>query len=205
MPEITINQELPIHISPKDARGNVARVDGDPTWSVSDDSLVELVPGTDEFDKVVRPKGPIGAALITCTVDADLGEGVKNLVGQLTVTVLPGEASTLAINAGTPVATQPAPAPVVDPAPVTEQPAADPASTDTAATVDATGEATAEVTTDPAATEAVAVEGTVVAEGAVTEQPAADPAAAPATEAQAETAAEAVTEAQPEGGATTAG
>ncbi|MBK8199229.1 MAG: hypothetical protein IPK75_12770 [Acidobacteria bacterium] len=197
MAEITINQELPVHISPRDSRGNIARVDGPPVWKSSDEALVEILPGADEFDKVVRPKGIVGAALITCTVDADLGEGVKNLVGQLTVTVLPGEASTLAINAGTPVATQPAPAANLSPA--AEQPAADPVSTDTAAPADAAGEATAEVTTDPGATEAVAADGTV------TEQPAAEAVAETATEAQAETAPEAVTETQPEGGATTAG
>lgn len=162
--DITTNEELPIHIIPRDSKGNVARVDGPPVWTVSDETVIELAPGADEFGKVVRPKGPVGAALVTCTVDADLGEGVRHLTGQLTVTVLPGEAATLAINAGEATPITPAPAPAVE-----EQPAADPVPTDTSAS-----EATTEVTTDPAVAEVVA--------DPVTEEAPAEPAPRPAGE-----------------------
>lgn len=158
--EITTNEELPIHIIPRDSKGNVARVDGPPVWTVSDETVIELAPGADEFGKVVRPKGPVGAALVTCTVDADLGEGVRHLTGQLTVTVLPGEAATLAINAGE--------AKPITPAPSSEQPAADPVSTDTAATEADAEQPVAEAVTEEATTEAAG-------EQAQAEEVAADP------------------------------
>lgn len=133
MKSITVDQELELAIEPKDSRGNPARVDGDPVWTVGDETVLQLLPGATPFRKIVRGVGPIDASVITVTVDADLGEGVKPLSGTLAIAVVPGEASSLAITAGDataipappaadPVPAEPAPA---EPAPVaTETPAA---------------------------------------------------------------------------------
>lgn len=184
MTSITVDQELELFIEPKDSRGNAARVDGDPVWAVSDASVLTLLPGQTPFHTIVRGLGPIGAGLVTVTVDADLGEGVKPLSGSFAVAVVPGEASSLAITAGG----------VSDIAPA---PASEPVSTDTPAP----SEATAEVTADPVVNEVVA---DPVTDAVVTEQPAADPVVeeAAVTEAQP---ADAATETPAEGGETPAG
>jgi hypothetical protein len=61
------------------ADGKPARVDGDPVWGVSDPAVAELVDTSSAFSKKVRAIGP-GTCEVTCTADADLGEGIRELV-----------------------------------------------------------------------------------------------------------------------------
>lgn len=94
---------LPLSVSFKDASGNVAAVDGAPEWAVTDASLAELVVSPDGMSAVLSPLGPVGALKVQVKVDADLGEGVKVILGELDVDVLGGEAVTVEIAAGEPV------------------------------------------------------------------------------------------------------
>jgi hypothetical protein len=73
----------------KDAKGNVARVDGEPVWTSGNDAVVSVVTGPSGV--VVTGMG-LGDAQISVTADADLGAGVRSLVATADVTVVAGEA-----------------------------------------------------------------------------------------------------------------
>lgn len=185
MKSITVDQELELSIEPQDSRGNPARVDGDPVWTVGDESVLQLLPGATPFRKIVRGVGPIDASVVTVTVDADLGEGVKPLSGTLAIAVVPGEASSLAITAGEATAI-PAP-PAADPVPAEPAPA-DPAP---AATETPAAPAPEAVEEQPAAV------SEAVVEAPVGEQPAAEPQPAEPVPSPGEPAVEAVAEPAP--------
>jgi hypothetical protein len=149
MTSIPVNHEIELSIEPRDVFGNAARVDGDPVWALNDGADVDLIPTADPFKIIARTRSVIGAALVTVTVDADLGEGFRALTGTIALAIVPGEASTLAINAGaaTPVAA-PEPDPV-DPA-TTEAPAVPEAVTEPVeAVVDPVVEAPVDAVTEP--------------------------------------------------------
>ncbi len=149
MKPLPVNHEIELSITPKDVWGNPARVDGDPVWTLSEGADMDLIPTDDPFKIIARARNVIGAALVTVTVDADLGEGFRALTGFEAIAIIPGEAVTLAINAGaaTPVAA-PEPAPV-DPA-TTETPAVPEAVTEPVeAVVDPVVEAQPETPVEP--------------------------------------------------------
>ena len=97
------NQKLPLSIEIKDKFGNAAAVDGAPVWSLTDPALGALTASEDGMSAEFVPAGAVGSARVQCQVDADLGEGVKPILGELEITVLPAEAATVSISAGTPV------------------------------------------------------------------------------------------------------
>jgi len=91
------DKTVKLQIAYVDANNNPAQVDGAIVWTSSDPmiadiqslpvqqgaagSVVQLVPGD-----------TIGNCQITATADADLGEGVRNIVTLMDVTVVGGEA-----------------------------------------------------------------------------------------------------------------
>jgi hypothetical protein len=76
-----------------DAGGNVATIDGAVTWSSSDEEIVKVATDSTDTKRCGMTSGTkIGQAQVTATADADLGEGVRNLVTLLDVTVIAGEA-----------------------------------------------------------------------------------------------------------------
>lgn len=70
-----------------DSKSNPAKVDGKPVWGTDREDLVNLTPDDSGFTCQIDPEGPLGVAQITCTADADLGEGVieVKLLGSLEV------------------------------------------------------------------------------------------------------------------------
>jgi hypothetical protein len=87
-------------------------VDGAVVWQTSDPAIATLsVDISDSTIVVVTPVGPAGQIQVTATADADLGQGVKNLITVCDIEVVAGEAV-----AGT---IQPlgAPQPITPPAP----------------------------------------------------------------------------------------
>jgi hypothetical protein len=76
-----------------DARGNAAEVDGDCTWDTSDAGIatVETDAGDSTHAKVI-PTGPAGQVQVTVTADADLGEGVREIVTTMDIDIVAGEA-----------------------------------------------------------------------------------------------------------------
>jgi len=96
------NQKVSVVIQPVSVKGNPAVLDDIPVWSVSDETLVSVVPAEDGMSAVVTAVGPIGAAQVTVKGDADLGEGVVEITGILDIEILASDAATFVITPGTP-------------------------------------------------------------------------------------------------------
>jgi hypothetical protein len=64
-----------------DSKGNPARVDGFPTFSSSDDELLYIdVDPNDKFAAIITLKDRVGVVQIKAVADADLGEGVSEVI-----------------------------------------------------------------------------------------------------------------------------
>lgn len=100
-----------VKVAYQDAKGNIAAVDGEVIWETSNDSIAAVEPDSkDSSMATVRPGLNIGQVQISATADADLGEGVHELITILDVEIVAGEAVT-----GTIV-------PVGEPQPITPTP-----------------------------------------------------------------------------------
>lgn len=76
-----------------DANNNPATVDGEVTWQTSDPSIATLdVDQSDSSIVKVLPAGKVGQVQIIATADADLGQGIRNLVTPCDIEVVAGEA-----------------------------------------------------------------------------------------------------------------
>lgn len=115
---LKINEKLPLSVSFADAQGNAAKVDGAPAWALSDASIGDLIVAADGMSAEFAPKA-VGACKVQVNADADMGSGIKSILGELDVEVLALEAVSVVISAG--AAYVPAPV-VVDPAPVEPTP-----------------------------------------------------------------------------------
>lgn len=98
---LTDTQKVNLSISPVDAKGKPAKIDGVPSWTSSDETILSLVPAADGLSAVAVAGDP-GHAQVSVTADADLGEGVTGITGTLEVDVEAGEAVSLNITAGAP-------------------------------------------------------------------------------------------------------
>lgn len=101
--KITDSQKFTATISPVDAKGNPASVDGVPVWAAPDATIVTVTPAADGMSAEISSTGPIGSVQVSVTADADLGTGTKPLVGTLQVDVVGGEAVALQVNTSNPV------------------------------------------------------------------------------------------------------
>lgn len=97
---LKVSEQLPLSIAIKDKFGNAAKVDGAPVWALTDPSLGTLTAADDGMSALFVPSGTVGAFKVQVSADADLGEGVKSIVGELDVELLPGEAVSVEISAG---------------------------------------------------------------------------------------------------------
>ncbi len=100
---LTDEQKVTFSVSFVTAKGNPATVDGAPVWSVSNDTVLSVVPSADGLSAEVVAVGPLGSSQVSVTADADLGAGVTALVGTLDVSVVASEAASVIISAGVPV------------------------------------------------------------------------------------------------------
>jgi hypothetical protein len=101
---LKVSENLPVSIEIKDIHGNAAQVDGAPKWASTDETLATVTASEDGLSALVTPIGPVGVCKIQVSADADLGEGVKSILGELEIELLAGEAAVVSIVAGTPVA-----------------------------------------------------------------------------------------------------
>jgi hypothetical protein len=101
---ITATQKAALAIAAVDAKGNPAPVEGAPSWSSSEPTLVTVEPSEDGLSAVIKAVGPVTPTPVQINVmaDADLGEGVRAITGLLEVSVIAGEAVGVAISAGSP-------------------------------------------------------------------------------------------------------
>lgn len=101
--QMKVTQTLPLSIKPVDAFGNAAVVDGAPVWSLSDPALGALAVAADGLSAVFTPAGALGSLQVVVSADADLGAGVKTIIGQLPVDLLAGDAVAVQVAAGAPI------------------------------------------------------------------------------------------------------
>lgn len=112
MTTITTEQKLPFTFKVVDGRGRTVAVDGIPEAACSDETVgtVELAAGSNnEWNGVITAVAPSPDGTtqrVTVTADADLGEGVQNVIGVLDFDVTLDDrtgARLVQIVAGTPV------------------------------------------------------------------------------------------------------
>lgn len=99
---LTVTQQSTLSIQPVDLRGNPARVDGVPAWTVSSPDVLALTVEADGLSALIRATGLVGTAQLNVSADADLGEGVVTITGTLDVEVQSAQAVGIVINAGPP-------------------------------------------------------------------------------------------------------
>lgn len=96
------NEKVTGIVNPLSAAGNPAPVDGVPVWASSDPAIVTVEAAPDGLSAVVSAVGPLGTAQVSVQADADMGTGVKAIVGVGDVQVVASDATTVAITFGTP-------------------------------------------------------------------------------------------------------
>jgi hypothetical protein len=90
---LPVDHSVLMQVSYVDARGNPATIDGEVTWESSDASIITvLVDPTDSSICRATPVGSVGQAQVTATCDADLGDGVRELITLCDIEVVGGEA-----------------------------------------------------------------------------------------------------------------
>lgn len=99
-------------ISFTNAKGKPATVDGAPTWTASDPTIIDsLTPAADGLSCDIHVTDTIGVSQLTVNADVDLGSGVNNKDFVDTISVIASEATsaTFAFGAVTPDSGTPAP------------------------------------------------------------------------------------------------
>ena len=97
---MTNSQQASATIQPVDKKGQPAPVDGVPVWASSDETIITVESAADGLSAVVKAVGPLGAAKVSVTADADLGTGVTSIFGSLDVTITQGQAVGITITLG---------------------------------------------------------------------------------------------------------
>lgn len=76
-----------------DAKGKPARVDGVPTWTASDTTIIDTVtPAADGMSATLHVTDTVGVSQLTVNADVDMGAGVNNVDFVDTVSVIAGDA-----------------------------------------------------------------------------------------------------------------
>jgi hypothetical protein len=99
---LTDEQQVNVTVAFQTAAGNPASVDGAPTWSTSDDTILTVTAAADGMSALVVTTGTLGNAQVSVQADADLGTGVRTISGTLDVEVHAAEAVAANLSAGTP-------------------------------------------------------------------------------------------------------
>ena len=99
---LTDVQQVVLSVSPVTAKGNPAPLGGVPVWTTSDATLVDLTQSDDGLSATVVAKGPLGSCQVSVSADADVGEGVVEIVGVLDIEIKGSMAVSLNIGSGVP-------------------------------------------------------------------------------------------------------
>lgn len=99
---LPVDRKVAALIQPVDMYGNPAKIDGVPAWTVSDPGVLAITPAADGLSCVVEPVGPLGVAQLKVEADADLGAGVKPIMGLADIECVAGEAVAMNVSFGTP-------------------------------------------------------------------------------------------------------
>ncbi len=102
---VTMNQDATgtISFKPQNAKGQKTKIDGVPEWASDPVNVIELTPAADGLTCKYKALDITDAdttdqsCVITVTVDADLGSGIKKIIGSVAATVTTGETTTVAL------------------------------------------------------------------------------------------------------------
>ena len=108
---ITDSQEFRLEIQPVDRAGNPGTLAGEPVWSVSDPTILTMVPADDGMSAVVSATGKLGVAQVSVTADGDPTPGVNTVTGTVDVQVVGGKAVAFHFTAGAATEIPPASSP----------------------------------------------------------------------------------------------
>jgi hypothetical protein len=89
---LPVGMQVQLKVEFLDAAGNHATVDGDPSWSSSNAEVcsVTAAPGNPYLATLLGVD--VGAAQVIVEADADIGDGVREVVCTLDVSIVAGEA-----------------------------------------------------------------------------------------------------------------
>jgi hypothetical protein len=86
-----VQTQVNVQVAYVDKGGNPAAIDGEVTWSSSNDAIVSVSSQGPDIANVMA-MSTLGSAQVTASADADLGAGTRTLLTLLDVTVVAGEA-----------------------------------------------------------------------------------------------------------------
>lgn len=90
-----------VTIEPLDKYGNPTKFENDPVWQSSDSEVFTVIATpANSYSAEIRSLGPMGRGQWTGTGDADLGEGVREIIALNDVEIVPGEAESVAFSYG---------------------------------------------------------------------------------------------------------
>lgn len=98
---LTETQKVVLSIAPTDRNGEPAPVEAI-EWSTNAPGLVSLTVSEDGLSCTVQALGEVGQAEVEVVADADLGDGVVEIVETAFITIIDDVASSLNLTAGTP-------------------------------------------------------------------------------------------------------
>lgn len=101
MARMNNEQTIEVSVTPRTADGNPAAVDGPARFS-ADPAIGAFEQLTDTSARFTPDVGALGAAQIVVVVDADLGEGVRELTASGALEIVSPEAETLEVTFGEP-------------------------------------------------------------------------------------------------------
>lgn len=96
---LKVGEKLELAVKFLDVNENQAKVDGIPQWAITGAELGTLTVADDGMSAVFLPGTMLGACKIQCKADADLSEGAKEIIGEMDVEIVAGEAVKVALNA----------------------------------------------------------------------------------------------------------
>jgi hypothetical protein len=95
MATMTNTQRKRVHFKVKNRRGGPARFDGVPEWFTDNSDVLRLEPAADGMSCYVYAVGPLTDTPVNVTMraDADLGAGVRPILGTIAFEITAGEAA----------------------------------------------------------------------------------------------------------------
>jgi len=100
MVTISSDKKRVFSVQPVDSKGRPAAIEGIPEWNLSTPGGVSLFPSADGLSCEVVWVEPKTGIVVTVKGDADLGAGVKEIVGTVDIETLGTEAVSFTISTG---------------------------------------------------------------------------------------------------------
>lgn len=99
---LTDTQDCPLSLTARDRKGASAALQT-VTWESSDPAVLTVTVDASDMTKALASAVTAGTVVVTVTADADVTDGVVNIVGTLDVVIGAGQATVVEITAGAPV------------------------------------------------------------------------------------------------------